>query len=176
MFEPPDRLRETVMKLAEDGQSMREETERRKRQEIEDQAIEGAIRIISAAFENASRYTNLVIAAGYVTFFALWSATNPLLTARTAISAALLMILSAAVFVLFEVYKTIRYGIMFWKNHNLLVDESEPNRMQKWEALMRSQDFSFIKSTVLVWILTIPTAVLAIGILVWAYVARLLSG
>src|SRR5688572_20847673 len=67
--------------------------------------IETQIKIITASYDKAAAYTNLIVVAGYAAFFGLWTLTKPYLPRELALWAALLMLLSAATFVVFEVYK-----------------------------------------------------------------------
>jgi hypothetical protein len=70
-------------------------------------AIENTIKVSSAVYDKAAAYTNLIVVAGYASFFGLWSLTKPYLSPRWALIAALLMGLSMAVFVFFEIAKMI---------------------------------------------------------------------
>jgi uncharacterized membrane protein (DUF2068 family) len=69
--------------------------------------VETQIKIVSATFDKAVAYTNVIVIGGYAAFFGLWSLTKQYMTAMQARWAALLMLLSASTFVFFEVYKMI---------------------------------------------------------------------
>lgn len=62
-------------------------------------------KLLTAMHEKGAAYTNLVIAAGYAMFFGLWTIAKPFLSKAATQWAALLMLSSATVFVLFEIYK-----------------------------------------------------------------------
>jgi uncharacterized membrane protein (DUF2068 family) len=67
--------------------------------------IESQIKIVSASYDKAVAYTNLIILGGYASFFGLWHLTKDYIGFKQALWAALLMLVSVCVFVFFEVYK-----------------------------------------------------------------------
>src|SRR6266700_379417 len=67
--------------------------------------VETQIRIIAGAYEKANAYTNLIVLAGYAGLFALWQFTKDLLSRTQVLTAALLILTSIIIFVLFEIYK-----------------------------------------------------------------------
>ncbi len=69
--------------------------------------VDAQIRVMTAHYSNSKAYTSMVIVAGYAAFFWMWGFVHEDLPKMTALIAALLMALSAAVFVMFEVYKMI---------------------------------------------------------------------
>ena len=78
-----------------------EDEERRRVNEF----IEIQMKVISASYEKAMAYTNLIIVAGYAGFFALWQITKDFLSRNQVLSSALLMLISVVLFVVFEIYK-----------------------------------------------------------------------
>lgn len=70
--------------------------------------IEFDTKLVATAHEKAGLYINLVIAAGYATFFGLWAITKPFLSKTLTQWAVLLMLASATFFVVFEIYKMYR--------------------------------------------------------------------
>lgn len=73
--------------------------------EVVEAIIDAQIRILSAAYEKAIAYTNLIVLAGYASFFGLWQLTKADITKSQSMWAALCILLSALVFVIFEVTK-----------------------------------------------------------------------
>ena len=69
--------------------------------------IESHIKILSASYDKAVTYTNVIVIGGYASFFGLWSVSKPYLSAVQARWAALIMLLSVSTFVFFEVYKMV---------------------------------------------------------------------
>ncbi len=72
-----------------------------------DQAIEMQIQVISAAYDRAATYANLIIFAGYAGTFTLWSFTKDYLPEQAAITIALMVGISLFIFCGWEVYKMI---------------------------------------------------------------------
>ena len=77
-------------------------------------AIETQIKILSATFDKSVAYTNLIVLAAYAGFFGLWQLTKEFVTKEVAFLSALLMLVSVAAFVAFEVVK------MVYINHNMM--------------------------------------------------------
>src|SRR5258708_28488103 len=72
---------------------------------IIDSVVDIQIRIIAGAYEKANAYTNLIIVAGYAGLFAVWQFTKDNLSRKQTLISALLIIVSLAIFVIFEIYK-----------------------------------------------------------------------
>lgn len=67
--------------------------------------VDTQIRILSAVYEKAIAYTNLIVLAGYASFFGLWQLTKDDITKQQSMWAALCILSSAVIFVMFEVTK-----------------------------------------------------------------------
>ncbi|EJC6960356.1 hypothetical protein MX910_004386 [Vibrio vulnificus] len=67
--------------------------------------VEAQIKILTASYDKMAAYTNLVVVAGYATFFGLWNLTKDILSPDQKLWSALLIAISASVFVIFEVTK-----------------------------------------------------------------------
>ena len=78
-----------------------EQDDKRKIQVIQDYQI----KLLSALFDKATAYANLIIMAGYAGFFGLWSFTKDKLTPMQVFWSALFITISASVFVIFETFK-----------------------------------------------------------------------
>jgi hypothetical protein len=86
------------------------QAEKDRLKEIESQqktVVDGVIKLNSAIFSEAQRYTNVVLIAGYAAFFSMWSSMKDKLPTQPMLWVALLMTLSGGVFIAFEVYKMI---------------------------------------------------------------------
>ena len=66
---------------------------------------ETQVKMIADSYEKAAAYTNLVIVAGYAGMFALWQFTKDHLSRDQTIGVAILLLVSIAIFVLYEMYK-----------------------------------------------------------------------
>jgi uncharacterized membrane protein (DUF485 family) len=63
-------------------------------------------------YDRFTAYTNTIVAVGYASFFALWAFTHDQMSTKLNIIAALLMLLSCSVFVLWEVYQMVANALM----------------------------------------------------------------
>lgn len=85
----------------------------------EDEAAEKAkdrlVEINSRLYDRATAYTNLILVGGYAGAFTIWNFTRKELPSKATIACALLLSISLAVFVFFEVYKMVSGTIRFNK-------------------------------------------------------------
>lgn len=88
---------------------MSEALERQLEDQVEKE-IEIRIRIISAAYDKASAYANIIILAGYAAIFTTWSLTKDYLPENAAMTIAMMIGLSLFVFCGWEVFKMIHNG------------------------------------------------------------------
>lgn len=148
-----------------------------------DQVIDVQIRIIAGAYDKADAYTNLIIVAGYAGFFALWQFSKDNLGRREAIVSALLMIISIAVFVVFEIWKahyTSRLLRQYAKTIQDPQNKTSPERlltaMNNFEAAERAAAVHFVRFWQAVFWLTTITGLAAALVLAYAFVRALLRG
>jgi hypothetical protein len=138
--------------------------------------LEQLTKVLTAAYDKAIAYTDLILVAGYASFFALWSATKPVLSERLAIAACLSMLISAATFVFFEVYKAIHTSRFMTRNQQLLV-EPDPRKLQAnlkaYEQNEGKQALQFVRVWAVVLAISIPTAVLAVLLLGYCFVLQI---
>ncbi len=86
-------------------QEMMRRAAEKEQREIGEKIVETQIKIVTASCDKAVAYTNVIVVAGYAGFFGLWTLTKAYLSKCQALWAALFMLVSAATFVFFEVYK-----------------------------------------------------------------------
>ncbi|MDI1273750.1 hypothetical protein [Polaromonas sp.] len=72
---------------------------------IDKEKLEAQKELISHAYGQARAYTNLILVAGYAGFFAIWSFLKPELTKPEIFWSAILVSVSLAAFVFWEVYQ-----------------------------------------------------------------------
>ena len=84
--------------------------EQQQRELAAEKMVEAVSKLVTTTYDKAVAYTNLILIAGYASFFALLGATKSLLHERTTVIAALLMAISVSSFILFEVYKMILHA------------------------------------------------------------------
>jgi hypothetical protein len=161
---------------------IRQAAERQQR-EVSERIIETQIKIVTAAYDRAMAYTNIVVVAGYATFFGLWSLTKPFLEKTLALRAALLMCVSAAIFVLFEVYKMAFTAHHLNKRYLALSDrlkDRTPDQvlaeLQGLETEAKKATLRFLRAWQICLLIAAFTGVGAIGMLGYALIRALLSG
>ena len=144
--------------------------------------IETQIKILSASYDKAVAYTNLVIVAGYAGLFALWHLTKEHLSRNQVLSAALLLLISIAVFVLFEVYKAYYTGTMLRGYIDIVNDpknqsslETMISEIEVYKVRDQRRGLRFVRSWVVVFIVTTLTGLGAAGILLDAFIRSLLA-
>jgi hypothetical protein len=146
-----------------------------------DLVVETQIRIIAGSYEKANAYTNLIIVAGYAGLFALWQLTRDLLSRTQVLTAALLILTSIIIFVLFEIYKA-HYTSRLLRRYLRVVQQPEnrvsPERllsaMNTFEAAERAAAIHFVRFWQLVFWLTTVTGVSAALVLGYAFARGLL--
>lgn len=176
-------MQEVIKKLAEQQKQMTQDAHRRQQQAAAEKMIETLVKILSSSYDKAIAYNNVVIVAGYATFFAIWGATKPALTHWISITSALLMVSSATVFVLFELFKMVQSSQTLMQLQSIAADENarkDPevfqSKVKAFETLQRSASLHFVRVWVAVLGITVSTAVAAIGLLAYNYVCALLQG
>lgn len=173
-------MQEAIKKIAEQQQRMAFDARQRQQQAAAEKMVETLVKILSSSYDKAIAYNNVVIVAGYATFFALWGATKPALTQWVSITSALLMVSSATVFVLFELFKMVQSSRTFLRLHSIAGDDNarkDPevfqSKVKAFEASQRMDSLSFLRVWVVVLGFTVSTAVVAIAFLVYNYVSVL---
>ena len=145
-----------------------------------EELIEAQIKVMAAAYEKASAYTNLIIVAGYASFFGLWQITKGLMSEKQVLWSALLISISASVFVFFEVTKTFFQSKQLQELNKIITD---PRVSNSFSALRKAFDEHNLKVNRQIvywgywwhfaWIASVAAGVSAIGILMWAFVSGL---
>ena len=151
-------------------------------EKVANEIIETQIKIISATYDKAVSYTNLIVIGGYAGFFGLWSLTKQYLTATQARWAALLMLVSVCIFVFFEVYKMVATTKALLDRAKILEDpEAKTNpttlldKLREYEQAYKRHNVSFIRVWWVNVIVAVATALAAIGILLFSFVCGLLG-
>lgn len=151
--------------------------------EQERQATEIAdaqLKVVTATFDKAAAYSNLMLLGGYAGFFGLWQLTKDYLSKSQALWSALLVLSSLAAFVIFEVVKMVvtHKGVMA----QAAVLRSEAGRknpqvlIENLNRLSAVQDRSS-KRFMVFWAITVGftvlTGFLGAGVLAYAFVVGL---
>ena len=95
---------------------------------------EWLLKATSTLYDKSTSYTNLIMAAGYAAYFAMWSNTSPLISHRLARVSAALMLTSLLVFIFWEVSKMILISL---NNKNLAKVALAP--LNEFDSLLQAQ-------------------------------------
>jgi hypothetical protein len=143
---------------------------------------ESQIKMIAESFEKAGAYTNLVMLAGYAGLFALWQFTKEHLSRDQTIWVALFILLSIAIFVLYEVFKSwsinrqlIDYASVFRNPQNTASAEAMIATLQKLDKDKRMAGIIGQRFWMLAYFATLVTGLAAAFVLLYAFL-RLLIG
>jgi len=151
--------------------------------ELGERIIETQIKILTVSYDKGMAYVNVIVIAGYAAFFGLWTLTKVYLSKDTAIWAALLMLISAATFVFFQVYQMV---FIAQSLHSQYLDLEEKLKGKPAQTILvelkHLEELGKRRALLLlsVWriqlLVAVITALLAFVILGYAYVRALLSG
>jgi hypothetical protein len=83
------------------------EAAKREQARVAAEISDAQIRVLSAVFDKAVAYTNLIMLGGYAGFFGLWQLTSSSLTKTLSMWAALLVFISLVTFVGYEIFKMV---------------------------------------------------------------------
>lgn len=151
-------------------------------EKVANDIVETQIKIISASFDKAVTYTNVIIIGGYAGFFGLWTLTKQHLTAAQARWSALFMLLSVCTFVFFEVYKMVVTTKALHERAKILEDpdaKTNPKvlleKLREYEQSYKRTNVSFIRAWWINVVIAVTTALVAVGILLFSFVCGLLG-
>ena len=124
------------------------------------------LKATSTLYDKSASYTNLVMAAGYAAYFAMWSNTVSLISHCLARTSAILMLISLMVFIFWEVAKMVLIGL---NNKNLAKVALAP--FNEFDALLQAhqiKEHTLNARLAIAWplvlIIAIPTAFIALCI------------
>ena len=127
--------------------------------------------LLAHTFSQAKAYTNVILVAGYAGVFAIWSFLKDDLTKATAFSSGLLISISLALFIAWEVYS------MFFRSQSILGVAralEDPDRFEQLMLDYRTSEQERIIRYGRIWLIQLPLVVAtgfgAIGVLVSAFV------
>jgi len=156
--------------------------EQQQQERVAKDIIESHVKILSAGYDKAVTYTNVIVIGGYASFFGLWSLSKPYLSAFQARWAAPIMLLSVTTFVLFEVYKmtvTTREQHSYAQILHNPEAQTNPNvlltKLCEYEQNCRRQNITFIGVWRVNVIVAVVTAITAVGILGFGLVRGLFA-
>jgi len=151
--------------------------------EVGEKIIETQIKIVTASYDRAAAYNNVIIIAGYAVFFGLWSVTKVYLSKDQALWAALLACISLATFVFFQVYQMayVSHGLhnKYLSLHEKLKGKSAQIVLAELKALEEESKralLRFLPAWRIQLLFAVSTGLSAFLVLAYAYITALLSG
>ena len=167
--------------MADDLQKAVEDLSRRAQKQAADEIIDAQIRVMAGTFDKATAYANLLVLAGYASFFGLWQVTKGQVDTKLSTLAALLMAVSATVFVFFEVAKSLYHSISLNRLNKVMTGPAAANPHLLLQAIAehnKTQDKAttrLFRWWLVAFIITVVAGLGAVGILMSAFVGALLS-
>lgn len=126
---------------------------------------------VSANFQSADAYLKTIQLAGYAAYFAIWAIANEWLSPAWSIVSCLLMLLSAGIFLAWEVFKSSLLVAILRRQAGIALAERESRLLR----LLKSpdQEVAFLhlaRWRAFVWRTSLPAAVAAVAILASAMI------
>ena len=142
-----------------------------------DKRIEDMIKIVSALYDKAAAYANLIMAAGYAAFFAVWANMKALMSPAQMRISALAMTVSLIIFVSWELTKMIRTSLSLKKQLDLANSEGEEfaKKFAEHQKEQRAVNVKFLAVWPYVLGAAIVPAVIAAGVLLYAFIGGLFA-
>lgn len=136
---------------------------------------EGDAKFMGEVYRGSTAYTNLIVASGYASAFAVWSFARHYLTAKSEVYVALLLIFSISIFVAWNVYQMIcMYRVVAAHKRSMSSDVTD---VESWKRATQDRALSvarmqtrFALYWVVVLVATITSATIAVGIMLSALV------
>jgi hypothetical protein len=151
-------------------------------EETRQHIVEQQIKLLTASYDKAMAYTNLIIIAGYAGFFGLWNLCKDLLSQKQETYSALFMLCSLTIFVLFEVFKTFSIQAQNRKMAKIFFSPEANKTLETYRAALQTFEIEdkksrihFYRFWVCAFIPTLAFGILADGILVLAFILKLLN-
>lgn len=138
--------------------------------------------ILQETYQQQKRHTNIIIMAGYATFFGLWKITESSLSEWHVVLSCLLVSISASLFVIFQVLNMfiVQRNIMSFSS-TLQEVEDKKSEEEINELLEQYSNFSHKQTNWLIWLWsrffwpgTILTGLSGIGILMGGFINHLI--
>jgi hypothetical protein len=136
--------------------------------------VAAAKEIVSHAYSQANTYSNLIIAAGYVGFFSLWSSIKSDLPEWAILCSGSLILVSLLIFIGFELYKMISTAIQMNKVSKRL-QSPNINTLNDIQIIQQKCSLNNARAWVLAIIPTVVTGFCAGLILLYCFVVELIS-
>ncbi|WP_404397409.1 hypothetical protein [Idiomarina loihiensis] len=137
------------------------------------QNIEATKEIVAHIYGKANSYSNLIIVAGYVGFFTLWSSIRPELPNWAVLSSGGLILTSLMIFIAFEFYKMTSISIQMHRISKRL-DKPNMGTLDEIQDIQKRSSLNNAKAWIFTVIPTIVSGFLAGLILLYCFLIELL--
>lgn len=122
--------------LAEISKLLVKQQQEKRAAEISDMQI----KLVTVAYDKAAAYTTVIVFGGYAGFFAIWQLAKDHLSKEQTLWSALLVLISLACFVLFEVIKMALVTRSLFKRASTLRDPSVQGDPERLVVALRALD------------------------------------
>ncbi len=143
----------------------------------QDERIDIIVKIMSVLFDKAAAYTNIIIVAGYVAFFTVWSNMKTTLSEREMLLSAFCITLSLIFFIFWEVGKMI---INSQSLRGLIEVINAPpdqfgQKLQEQQKAEQRLNINLIRAWFVVLSLTVVPGLIGAGVLLWSFGRQLIN-
>lgn len=169
---PPSNMADTIAKIAAQHQKSIQEKYR-------DELVDILIKVYGGIFERSAAYINVIIIAGYASFFTIWSFTRESITEKASLTVALMMSFSVFFFASWEVFKMILGAKDIHKAVFLTSKKLPPEvflkELESIQLDVQRKQMRLSRAWMIILMLTVPTAFGAGLILMYNFLAKLLG-
>jgi hypothetical protein len=141
----------------------------------QEQMIETLIKIGSAQYDKAAAYANLIMAAAYAAFFAVWSNMKGLMSPSEMRLSALCMVVSLLVFVVWELTKMVLTSARMRGLAQLVQSPGFdfPAKLKQQQLADARFNLGVARAWPIALVASVVPGVCAGGILVWSFLSNL---
>ena len=147
--------------------------------QLEEKQVKAVAEISTKMFDRSAAYANIILVAGYAGTFTIWSFTRAQLPPKAVVAIALALLISLAAFVIFEVIKMIITARVVMKQAGVLRSASDTAGILRAIKIIDEAQASTLVVFRWYWVATMVVAVgsalIALALLVWNFVAVLLG-
>lgn len=165
-------LYENQKRLAESQQDIVNQMNRLSAEQtrmINSETMRNAKELLAHTYASANAYTNLIIAAGYVGFFTLWSSLIDKISMWAIASSGALILISLLTFISFELYKMVSKALAIKQLHGKL---QNPHANTLEDLRDMEKKYALKHSKIWIWFLVpiVSTGLLAGLVLLTAFI------
>lgn len=159
LYENQKRLAQSQQKIVDQVNHLSKEQARM----LNHENIRNAKELLAHTYASANSYTNLIIAAGYVGFFTLWSSLIDKISMWAIASSGALILASLLMFISFELYKMVSKALAMKRLHSKL-HNPHANTLSDLQHIER--EYALKQAKIWIWFLVpIVTTGLSAGLI-----------